>query len=95
MHRRLAQRVAASHRLLTFPVPFEIPPIREAAQWHISNNNDPAIRWVVERLAAVAAEAQVPAGDDNVVPLQAGRQRNYLRDDLIQQFRAVSSPSKS
>jgi len=24
-------------------------------QWHITNNNDPAIRWVVEQLAVAAA----------------------------------------
>lgn len=95
MHRRLAQRVAASHGLRSWPVPFEIPPIRESAQWHIANNNDPAIRWVVERLAAVAAEKPMVEDEDNVVPIGAARQRNYLRDDLIQQFRAVSIPSKS
>jgi len=55
MHRRLATRMADYLPLIVHELPLDIPPIREAVQWHITNNNDPAIRWVVEQLAAAAA----------------------------------------
>ena len=66
MHRRMATRMANVLPLIVKEVPMDIPPIREAIQWHLSNNNDPAIRWIVERLCAGAAEedrqlAQVPS----------------------------------
>ncbi|MEY4761827.1 MAG: hypothetical protein RLZZ200_1683 [Pseudomonadota bacterium] len=95
MHRRLARRVVDHFPLVIKPVPFEIPPIREAAQWHISNNNDPAIRWVVERLAAVATEKPVAGEAENVVPLDRVRDKGFSRDELIEQFRAVSLPPKT
>lgn len=93
MHRRLAQRVVEQLPLAIQPVPFEIPPIREAAQWHVSNNNDPAIRWVVERLTAVAAEKPVAGGEGNVVDLDAVR-KAFSHDELTKQFRAASVPLK-
>ncbi len=68
MHRRLANRLAASQPIMMQELPLDIPPIREAVQWDISNNNDPAIRWVVERLVAVAKDQ--PARDSNVVPME-------------------------
>ncbi len=66
MHRRMATRMANVLPLIVKEVPMDIPPIREAIQWHLSNNNDPAIRWIVDRLCAGAAEedrqlAQVPS----------------------------------
>ncbi len=68
MHRRLATRVAKYHPLILRPVPLDIPPIREAIQWHISNNNDAAIRWVIEKLR-VAASAEADQSPSNVVPI--------------------------
>jgi hypothetical protein len=53
----------------------DIPPIREAIQWHITNNNDRALRWVVERLAAMAHEDRTEIS--NVVPL-AEAQRDEI-----------------
>ena len=51
-------------------VPFDIPPIREALQWNIANNNDRALRWVIEQLETAAlAKRRVP---DNVVALSLG-----------------------
>lgn len=67
MHRRLAMRLVERHALLWRELPLDIPPIREAVQWDISNNNDPAIRWVVERLVAVAKDE--PVRQTNVLPL--------------------------
>ena len=57
VHRRLATRVAAYAPVALRELPFDIPAIREAVQWHITNNNDVALRWVVERIIAAAAEA--------------------------------------
>jgi LysR family transcriptional regulator, nod-box dependent transcriptional activator len=55
MHRRLAYRLAKYLPLRVYPLPFEMPVIRESAQWHLSNDNDPAIRWFVERLVLSAS----------------------------------------
>jgi len=90
MHRRLALRVAEQLPLVIKPLPFAIPPIREAVQWHISNNNDPAIRWVVERLVAVAADKPVARLDDNVVPIDIGRTKVLTRSEIAEQFKVAS-----
>jgi DNA-binding transcriptional LysR family regulator len=86
MHRRLALRIAARDPLVIKPMPFDIPPIREAAQWHVSNNNDPAIRWVVERLATTAQEEQPAVSVDNIVPLDIGHSRTVSRSELAEEF---------
>lgn len=75
MHRRLATQMARFLPLSLREVPFDIPPIREAIQWHITNNNDRALRWVVERLAAMAHEDRTEIS--NVVPL-AEAQRDEI-----------------
>ncbi|MFT4057835.1 MAG: LysR family transcriptional regulator [Novosphingobium sp.] len=56
MHRRLAERMVRTMPLVMREIPFDFPSIRQTVQWHISNNNDGALRWVVERLQAVAAD---------------------------------------
>lgn len=89
MHRRLARLVVEQLPLAIQPVPFDIPPIREAAQWHISNNNDPAIRWVVERLAAVAAQKPTPETQNKVVDFEKVR-RVFSHDEIAKQFRELS-----
>lgn len=94
MHRRLANRVVEQFPLVMKPVPFEIPPIREAAQWHISNNNDPAIRWVVERLVAVSSGKGELEGSGGGTATESPSDGNYSRDELTQQFRAVSLQPK-
>lgn len=67
MHRRLAVQMVEALPLVMREVPFDIPPIREAIQWHLANNNDRALRWVVERLGAYAMESGQAA--NNVVPI--------------------------
>lgn len=57
MHRRLAEHLSQIYPLEIAEVPFDIPPIRELVQWHISNNNDSALAWVVGRIKEVAAES--------------------------------------
>lgn len=79
MHRRLASQMVKMLPLTLREVPFDIPPIREAIQWHITNNNDRALRWVVERLAAMAQGDRADPG--NVVSLADAR-----RDEIAVHF---------
>jgi DNA-binding transcriptional LysR family regulator len=60
MHRRLAMKAARQHALKLLPVPIVIPNIKEVVQWHRSNSDDTALRWVIEQIRA-HAEATVPA----------------------------------
>ncbi|SMC37033.1 LysR family transcriptional regulator [Novosphingobium sp. B1] len=70
MHRRMAELVVRTMPLVMREVPFAIPPIRESVQWNIANNNDRALRWVVEKMQ-VAALATDPVRDANVITLEA------------------------
>ncbi|MBC2664915.1 LysR family transcriptional regulator [Novosphingobium flavum] len=72
MHRRMAEMVIQNTPLVMRETPFDIPPIHETIQWHITNNNDNALRWVVEKLALVASSQGKEAADDRVVPLARG-----------------------
>ena len=54
MHRKLAERVCGHMPLKMVDVPFDIPPIREAIQWHVASRNDFAIQWVIGQLRTVA-----------------------------------------
>jgi len=63
IHRRMAEIFAHNLPLVMRETPFSIPPIREAVQWHVSNNNDPALRWVVERLELTARRSAGEAGN--------------------------------
>jgi len=90
MHRRLAAQVVQNLPLVMREVPFDIPPIREAIQWHLSNNNDRALRWVVERLSAYAQEGGPAArGNGNVVPIAPLAEVH--RDAIAAQFQQLNS----
>lgn len=89
MHRRLAQQVVQSMPLVMREVPFDIPPIREAIQWHLTNNNDRALRWVVEQLTMLAKACETPA-DGTVVPFVEAR-----RDELAVQFQHNHAPPRN
>lgn len=78
MHRRLAEQVVATFPLVMRELPFAIPPIREVVQWHITNNNDRALRWVVERFEAVAQNRVKSAS--NVVQIDVADE--VLRDEI-------------
>jgi DNA-binding transcriptional LysR family regulator len=93
MHRRLATKLAAYLPLTIREVPLAIPRIREAVQWHISNNNDPVIRWVVERLLAVAAERPVTNAPSNVVTLEKGRSKPMTHDEISEYFKSTTAPN--
>jgi len=76
MHRRLARHFASFGPLTVRELPFFVPPIREAVQWHIASNNDAALRWVIERIALIAAETNErlrPENSGTVVDLNAVR----------------------
>ena len=60
MHRRLANQVAGSMPLIMRELPFAMPPIREVVQWHLTNNNDRPLRWVVQRLESIAQDRKRP-----------------------------------
>lgn len=56
MHRKLAERLCRNLPLAWCEVPFDIPPIREAVQWHVTNRNDFAIQWVIGQLRTTAQD---------------------------------------
>ena len=89
MHRRLATRMATYLPLTLREVPMDIPPIREAIQWHISSNNDPAIRWVVERIMSDAQMPVVPKRDQSVISLDEAR---VSREELAAQCQSDTTP---
>jgi DNA-binding transcriptional LysR family regulator len=88
MHRRLANKLAAYLPLTLREVPLDMPPIREAIQWHISSNNDPAIRWLVERIVASAQAPADTTADGRVVSLDLLRQKDETHEALSAQFQS-------
>jgi LysR family transcriptional regulator, nod-box dependent transcriptional activator len=55
MHRKLAERAIRRMPLVARELPFDIPPIRQGVQWHLSRKHDQAIQWVVAQIRSVAA----------------------------------------
>lgn len=92
VHRRLAERLAEYLPLVVREPPLAIPPIREAIQWHLSNNNDPAIRWVVERLAVAAGSSDARIDDGKVVAIDGSRVTDLSHAELAQQFQTSTAP---
>ena len=62
IHRLLANRMAEFLPLKLVELPFEMPPVREIAQWSTRNANDPAIAWLVGRLKQIAQQIQTSRG---------------------------------
>jgi LysR family transcriptional regulator, nod-box dependent transcriptional activator len=91
IHRRHANRIADNIPLIVRELPLAMPPIREGAQWHLSNNNDAAIRWFVEKLVLVAASETATDAKGNVVPIGA---TDAARDEAVEQYK-VELPPKS
>jgi DNA-binding transcriptional LysR family regulator len=94
MHRRMAMRLAEYLPLTVHPVPFDMPPIREAAQWHITNNNDPAIRWVVERLSFIAKETPSIANKDNVYSFGSEPHKSVMSAETLREYKAENTPQR-
>ncbi|WP_395329478.1 LysR family transcriptional regulator [Novosphingobium sp. BL-8H] len=84
VHRRMAEIFVRDLPLVMREMPFSFPPIREAIQWHISNTNDAGLRWVVEKLDAVARRTGT-AG--NVVPIGEGQREDNERERIEYAFR--------
>ena len=91
IHRRLAQRIAGQLPIVVRELPLPMPPIREGAQWHLSNNNDAAIRWFVEKLTLYANEETIAGASSNVVPIGGSE---MSREEAVAQYR-VELPPKS
>lgn len=66
VHRRMGEMFVRNFPLVMRETPFAIPPIREVVQWHIGNGKDPALAWVVDRLASAARQT---VAANNVVAL--------------------------
>ena len=62
IHRLLAVRMAEFLPLKLVELPFEMPPVRESAQWSSRNVDDPAIAWLVGRLKQIAAQLRSTSG---------------------------------
>lgn len=65
LHARLAQTLAAAWPLLLKPCPMDIPPMRQAVQWHGYRTQDPGIAWMLGMITDTAAAlppAPAPAG---------------------------------
>jgi LysR family transcriptional regulator, nod-box dependent transcriptional activator len=62
IHRLLAVRLAEFLPLKLMEMPFEMPPIREIAQWSSRSANDPAIAWLVGRLKQIATQLRSTSG---------------------------------
>ena len=65
IHRLLAVRMAEYLPLKLLELPFEMPPVRESAQWSARSANDPAIAWLVARLKQIAVQLQSTSGAPN------------------------------
>lgn len=56
IHASLARRLAPSAGLVTFPLPYDLPPIRQMQQWHAYRETDPGIVWLRNLLGQAAQE---------------------------------------
>ncbi len=84
MHRKLAERAIRQLPLVARELPFDIPPIRQGVQWHLSRKHDEVIQWVVSQIRGIAAGMPGP-GPGRRLPQEgirlefetaAGRRRN-------------------
>jgi LysR family transcriptional regulator, nod-box dependent transcriptional activator len=89
IHRRLANRFSDDAPLIVRELPLEMPPIREGAQWHLANNNDAAIRWFVEKLTLIAADAEAKNSSGNVIPIGG---KNSAREEAVEQYKVELPP---
>lgn len=55
IHNRLAKLVAPQAELVTYPIPADLPPLRQMMQWHAYRDNDPGIIWLRDILTQAAA----------------------------------------
>ncbi|UVO54346.1 LysR family transcriptional regulator [Sphingomonas sp. SUN039] len=91
MHRRLATRLVRHMPLVVREAPLDIPPIRQAVQWHLANSNDPGLRWITERLveAARVGDAVDAVADAKVAEPSGGH------EDIGEQFKTYAGQSRA
>ncbi|WP_395337573.1 LysR family transcriptional regulator [Novosphingobium sp. BL-8H] len=73
MLRRLAEQVTDGFSLVMQELPFALPPIREAIQWHRTNESDPGLVWIVNQLKQTAILKRKPLQHPTVLSLDAHR----------------------
>jgi hypothetical protein len=54
MHRRLAEQAALHYPITLAPLPFDMPQMREMAQFHRTRADDAGLRWLVGALQDVS-----------------------------------------
>ena len=62
IHRLLAVRLAEFLPITLTEVPFELPAVREIAQWSSRSANDPAVAWLVDRLQRIGTDLRSSSG---------------------------------
>lgn len=60
IHSRLARLVAPQAELVTYPMPHDLPPLRQMIQWHAYRDSDPGINWLRSTIQAAAAKLDDP-----------------------------------
>ncbi|MCZ0954373.1 MAG: LysR family transcriptional regulator [Rhodospirillaceae bacterium] len=70
VHKRLAIRMAKQLPLKVVEIPFEIPPIRQAVQWHRANDADECLAWVVQQMKQAAASDEKLVTDSDMLKRQ-------------------------
>lgn len=60
IHNRLAQLIAPQAELVTYPMPCDLPPLRQMIQWHAYRDNDPGITWLRSVIEEAAAKLDKP-----------------------------------
>ena len=68
LHARLARDAARHLGLKLMDLPFEMPPMRQAVQWHTYRTNDPALVWLRENMAAAYRSMSEDAGSGAPAP---------------------------
>jgi len=62
LQRRYAESCARSLPITVLPVPFDMPKLREAAQWHPTREKDAGLAWLVDVIRSDAKRLSSPSG---------------------------------
>lgn len=68
VHRRMAMQLVGVLPLVIRELPFEMPPLELAVQWHAQREDDPGLCWLRQLVQNAADEVKSPAA---VTPLKA------------------------
>jgi LysR family transcriptional regulator, nod-box dependent transcriptional activator len=55
LQRRLAEKMAAAGGFVIADLPLQLPSLEQCVQWHSYRSRDPALTWLLDRLATAAA----------------------------------------